>query len=165
MRALVCVASKHGSTLGVGKAVGARLNRLGLAVDMRPPEAITTVAPYDVVILGSALYANRMMPSMATLTQRWGDALGNATVYLFISGPLDPGPVEGIPVPKDARDLAAYIGARETQLFAGRMEPRELRPTERAVMRMIGARAGDYRDFPAIEAWADKIAREIGAIS
>ncbi|MCL2803507.1 MAG: flavodoxin domain-containing protein [Micrococcales bacterium] len=162
MRALVCVASKHGSTLQVGQAIERRLAAHGLEVDLMSPEAVTSLEGYDVVVLGSALYANRMMPAMAAFTHRWGEALARLPAYLFTSGPLDPGPVDGIPLPRDARDLAAFIGAREAKLFAGSMAPAGLKATERAVMRMIGARGGDYRDFAQIEEWADAIARSTG---
>lgn len=164
MRVLVCVASKHGATLGIGIAISRRLGEHGFQVEECLPSTVSSLDEYQAVVLGSALYSNRMMPSMTAFADRWGDTLAQLQTYLFISGPFELGVVDDLPLPKDARDLAASIGAREVRLFAGRLVPSELRATERAVMRMIGARAGDYRDFAAIERWADQIALGMSAL-
>jgi len=161
MRVLVCVASKHGATLGLGHVVARRLGEHDLQPQVRLPAAVTDLDEYHAVVLGSALYANRMMPTLTAFAHRWGEALAAMPTYLFNSGPLDLGPVNDLPLPKDSRDLAARIGARDVQLFAGRLLPNDLRASERAVMRMIGARAGDFRDFKAVAAWADAIAQDL----
>jgi menaquinone-dependent protoporphyrinogen oxidase len=41
------------------------------------------------------------------------------------------------------------------------VEPAELGFMERLAVRAVHAPAGDYRDWEAIRAWADRIAREL----
>jgi len=164
MRVLLCVASKHGATLGIGHAIARRLGEHDLEPQVRLPATVTSLDGYEAVVLGSALYANRMMPSLTAFALRWAETMAQLPTYLFNSGPLDMGPVGDLPLPKDSRDLAAQLGVRDSQLFAGRVIPSELRATERTVLRMIGARAGDYRDFDEIDRWADSIARDLVSV-
>ncbi|MDR1798484.1 MAG: flavodoxin domain-containing protein [Bifidobacteriaceae bacterium] len=161
MKALITVASKHGATLGIAETIAGRLRAYGIGASLYPPATVTTLQGYDAVLLGSALYANRLMPAMGAFVARWSHQLATLPTYVFVSGPLDSAGTDLIPVPKDVRDIARVIAARRVRLFPGRMDFETLKPTERAVMRMIGAKAGDYRDFSAIEDWADTLATEL----
>ncbi|MDR1442686.1 MAG: flavodoxin domain-containing protein [Bifidobacteriaceae bacterium] len=158
MKALITVASKHGATLELGRAMAEVLEERGLAVDLSPPEKVKSLGGYDLIILGSGVYANKMLPTMTALCYRWGDQLSARPVYLFCSGPLDAAPGQTALVPYEARDLARQVGAHSVKLFGGRMELSELRPAERALMRMSGAKAGDYRDWDEVLRWAGEVA-------
>ncbi|MDR1825673.1 MAG: flavodoxin domain-containing protein [Bifidobacteriaceae bacterium] len=161
MKALITVASKHGATLGIAETIAGRLRAHGIATEMVSPASVTTLDGVDAVLIGSALYANRMLPAIGAFAGRWDALLPGLATWVFVSGPLDSGEVDSIPVPKDVRDLAFRISAPAPKLFPGRMNPETLKPTERAVMRMIGAKAGDYRDFTSIEEWADGVAERL----
>ncbi|MDR1186803.1 MAG: flavodoxin domain-containing protein [Bifidobacteriaceae bacterium] len=163
MKALITVASKHGSTLELGRAIAAVLEERGIEVDLVAPQRVGSLAEYEAVILGSAVYANKMLPTMTALCYRWGDQLAGRLVYLFCSGPLGVKPREFDPLPHDARGLARQLGARSTRLFGGRVELGELKPTERALMRMIGAKPGDYRDPHEVRRWAKEVADDMTA--
>ena len=74
-------------------------------------------------------------------------------VWLFSSGPVGdpPRPAED---PKDVPALAETVGAYGHRVFAGRLHRQELGVFERLVAAAMGAKDGDYRDWPSIRAWA-----------
>jgi menaquinone-dependent protoporphyrinogen oxidase len=53
------------------------------------------------------------------------------------------------------------FAARDHRVFAGIVEMAGVPLWGRLLYRMTGARAGDHRDWPAIEAWATGIATDL----
>jgi menaquinone-dependent protoporphyrinogen oxidase len=116
------------------------------------------------------------------------DALAAKPLWLFSSGPL-PGsskdkqaddPIENALGPADGpgsggrkkiEALSAATGPRDHRVFMGRYDPDDSAKNlperfMKSFMRVIPAirdvlPAGDYRDWAAIEAWADGIATEL----
>src|SRR5450759_4944121 len=88
-RVLVAYATKHGSTREIAEYIARTLRDPGVQTAVASARSVKDVAPYDAVILGSALYAahwrrdaNRFVTGhLATLQVR--------PVWLFSSGPLD----------------------------------------------------------------------------
>jgi menaquinone-dependent protoporphyrinogen oxidase len=58
----------------------------------------------------------------------------------------------------DASDVITATGAIEHRLFAGKLDKSELGRLERAMVRMVRAPEGDYRDFGEVSHWAADIA-------
>ncbi|MDR0365914.1 MAG: flavodoxin domain-containing protein [Bifidobacteriaceae bacterium] len=160
MKALVAVASKHGATLEMGRHLGDALAECGVEATVCPADQVTSLRNFDFVVLGTAVYANKMLPQMTALCYRFSDHLAHRPVYLFCSGPVDAAHPETVPMPMDARDLVRRVGVRGAKTFGGRLSFDLLRPTERALMRMVGARAGDYRDWDTVEDWARWVAED-----
>jgi menaquinone-dependent protoporphyrinogen oxidase len=161
MKALMTVASKHGSTLELGRAIAEVMTGRGIEIDFHPPERVRSLSAYEAVILGSGVYANKMLPTMTALCYRWGDQLAARLVYFFCAGPLDASERTLLLLPHDIRDLARQVGARAVKQFGGRMSLGELKSTERALMRMVGAKPGDYRDWDEALRWAGEISDDI----
>jgi menaquinone-dependent protoporphyrinogen oxidase len=162
MRVLVAVASKHGSTTQIGAAIGAALIDAGLSADVVPVEDVTTVLPYDAVIVGSGVYMGRWIDSAHRFCTAFEGDLVNRPVWLFSSGPIGnpPKPVEG---PAEVAQLVSATRALGHRVFAGNLDKRELGFGERAVIAAVKAPTGDYRPWDDIEAWATEIAHELSA--
>ncbi len=156
---LVVAASKHGATAQIADAIAARLaSRLpGAVVDRRAAEQVDSFDGVDAVVLGSAVYLGRWRQSARDLIDRHESRLRAIPVWLFSSGPVgdEPRPHEE---PADAARLVRRIGAVEHTTFSGRIDATELNLPERLVVRAVKAPVGDYRDWPAVEEWADRIA-------
>ncbi|HEY7598798.1 MAG TPA: hypothetical protein VH741_02635, partial [Candidatus Limnocylindrales bacterium] len=60
--------------------------------------------------------------------------------------------------PADVPELVAAVNARGHRVFAGDLERDQLGLGERAVVRLVGAPYGDFRDWGAIRAWGEEIA-------
>jgi menaquinone-dependent protoporphyrinogen oxidase len=60
--------------------------------------------------------------------------------------------------PVDLTELLAATRAREHRLFAGKLVRKQLAFPERAIVSALRVPDGDFRDWPAITAWAAGIA-------
>ena len=162
MHILVTAASKHGATDEVAEAIAQRLEASGFTVDRIAPADVTTVEPYDAVVVGSAIYILQWMPEAHDFMQRFKDELRGKPVWAFSVG------IDGVPKfsEEDASrvgPLLAHVNCRELRTFPGRYKPALLSLRERSVARLAGVVEGDFRDWDAINAWADDIAAQLRA--
>jgi menaquinone-dependent protoporphyrinogen oxidase len=162
MRALVTAASKHGSTADIAAAVASGLRKRGLEADLLAPESVDDLTPYDVVVIGSAVYAGRWMKEAKEFVERHASALRWREVWLFSSGPLGD-PPEKVEEPVDVVALLGDSGARGHAVFSGRLDPHDLGLGERLVARAVHAPQGDFRDWKDIDEWAARIVHAVGA--
>jgi len=63
MKVLVAVASKHGSTHEIGKAIAAELQTAGHATEAHSIEDAPSVSRYEAIIVGSAAYMGKRLSS------------------------------------------------------------------------------------------------------
>jgi menaquinone-dependent protoporphyrinogen oxidase len=175
MRVLVAYATRHGATAGIAERVAAALTAAGMPAEARPVEDVKDVEPYDAVVLGGAAYMFHWLKAAVTFA-RHRNELAARPVWLFSSGPLgtDLADKDGKNVleasrPKEFGEPTKLLHPRGEQVFFGAYDP-DAPPVglgERLVRHMPAARAamptGDFRDWPAIDAWAGKIAAELGA--
>ena len=78
-------------------------------------------------------------------------------VWLFSSGPLGDEATAKIDDPRQLAELTELTGAEGHQMFFGKIDRADLAMGERAVMKMVKAPYGDFRDWEAIKRWADEI--------
>lgn len=156
MHILVTAASKHGATDEVADAIAKRIEASGITVDRLAPADVTSVADYDAVIVGSATYILQWMPEAHDFMECFKDQLPVGQVWAFSVG------MNG--VPKHSKQdgsrvgpLLTHVKCRELRTFPGRYKPSLLSLRERSVARLAGVVEGDFRDWEAIERWADEI--------
>jgi menaquinone-dependent protoporphyrinogen oxidase len=152
MNVLVAYASKHGATTEIAEALGRELCARGIDADVTRAEEVDGVGEYDAVVLGSAVYMGHWLPAAQALA----DELDGVPVWLFSSGPLGdpPRPEE----PPNLGGLEERVHAHGHRVFAGRLRRADLSLPERAIVRMVKAPEGDYRDWDDVAAYADEIA-------
>lgn len=167
-RVLVSAASKHGSTAEIAQAIGDVLSSHGIAVALLPPEAVESVAGYDAVILGSAVYSGHWMSSAEGLASRSAELLANRPVWLFSSGPVGrPGGKLAKAMGGDPLELAsvrAVTHARDHRMFAGKLDPANLAVPQRLALSMFRSMRGDFRPWQEIRGWAEEIAQDLAKI-
>ncbi|MGV9560429.1 flavodoxin domain-containing protein [Streptomyces sp. NPDC003401] len=154
---LVAYATKNGSTAQIAQAVAETLRKDGLAAEALPAGSVTDVAPYDAVVVGGGLYAGRWHKDARRFVRRHRRALTGRPVWFFSSGPLDPSASErDIPPVRGVRRAMDRLDVDGHATFGGRLEE----GAEGRVARMIvrSGKGGDFRDFVAIEAWAEGVA-------
>jgi menaquinone-dependent protoporphyrinogen oxidase len=164
MKLLIAVSSKHGSTREIAGAIGEIVRDAGVQVAVVDAQDVESVAPYDALIVGSALHWGRWMGPARDLVNGSADALRTRPVWLFSSGPLG----QGIVDPADAAEgmkLLELVGAREHRVFAGKADKQVLGFVERRIVSMVKSPWGDHRDWPAIRAWAMSIATELTTVA
>jgi menaquinone-dependent protoporphyrinogen oxidase len=162
MKALVTVASKHGSTDEIGRVIADSLRAAGIEVDVSAPERVASVDDYDAVVVGSALYMGRWLGPAREFVRGQADSLRARPVWLFASGP-----VTGKEDAADAAEghkLLELVGARDVRVFPGKLDRNGLGFGERTIVRMIKSPWGDYRPWDSIREWATSIATAIKAV-
>jgi menaquinone-dependent protoporphyrinogen oxidase len=155
-RVLVTSASKHGSTLDIADVIAGVLNRRGLDVVDAPIDEVSDVAGFDAAVIGSAVYVGKWMGEAVEFAERHAVALSAIPVWLFSSGPLGD-PLRPDVDPVTIAELMPRVEAREHRLFPGKLDPAQLGMGEKLIVGMVRAPSGDYRDFGAVERWANEI--------
>jgi menaquinone-dependent protoporphyrinogen oxidase len=166
LRVLISAASRHGSTSEIARVIGDTLAGKGIEVEIVPPEAVDSVAGYDAVVLGSAVYYGHWLITARDFVGRFRDELAARSVWLFSSGPVgDPArrlvrlmgqePAEIALISRDIRPRGHHV-------FAGRLDPRLLSLAERATLLVFRDVRGDFRDWAEIRQWADGITADLG---
>ena len=184
---LIVHASRHGATAGIAERIGDVLANRGLTVFVAPATAMSDPATYDAIVVGGAVYAGSWVKEGTAYLDRYAPILARRPTWLFSSGPLKGSTKEpSAPVDEVERALGPLTGPgsggrRKLEALAERIGPREHRVfdgvfdpdsppanlPERIIRLMPGAKnilpAGDFRDWPAIEAWAAEIATTLDA--
>jgi menaquinone-dependent protoporphyrinogen oxidase len=162
MNVLVAYASKRGSTQEVAEAVAATLREHGLSVDLQPASAVRTLAPYEGVVLGGALYTGRWHSDARAFLQQHRHVLTTKPVAVFAMGPrtLDDHEVAASRIQLDkALAKTPRVTPTSVAIFGGVVDPAQLRfPFNRIP-------ASDARDWDAIESWAAEVAASFAGLA
>lgn len=175
MDVLVAYATRHGATRGIAERIAARLNAAAdLAAVVMPIDEVDDVEQYGAVVVGGATYMFQWARTATRFVRRHQEELARRPVWLFSSGPLGTDLVDedGTDVRKAARprefdELHELVEPEDEAVFFGAYDP-DAPPiglAERIVRRLPAARealpAGDFRDWPRIDAWAYGIAARL----
>lgn len=176
MTVLVAYATRHGSTAGIAERIAQGLQSNGVEAEVRPVEEVDQVEGYDAVVLGGAAYMYHWLKDATSFARRHREELSRRPVWLFSSGPLGTDAVdkEGRDVletsrPKEFDELTELLKPQGEKVFFGAWDP-EAPPKglgERLMHLAPAAKealpAGDFRDWPEIDAYAAAIAAQIKA--
>ncbi|HEY7020247.1 MAG TPA: flavodoxin domain-containing protein [Ktedonobacterales bacterium] len=161
MTVLVTYASKHGSTEEIAERITATLRRSGIETDLQPVEAVRDVEPYAAIVLGSAIYYGSWLKEAREFVHHYEAALATRPVWLFSSGPLGVEVKDAEPQPKEYAEFKESVRPRDPRIFFGALDYSQLSFMERMVVKGVRAPEGDFRDWPAIEEWAESIAHAL----
>jgi len=155
---LVAFASKHGSTAEIAEVVADELRRRGLRADCRPAGEAKTLAGYDAVVLGSAVYMKRWQHDARRLLHRHARELAAMPFWIFSSGPFGEHPDPAWAEPPRVVKEAESLGARDHVVFGGRLplEPKGF--IEKAMVRDTPPKVSDLRDWEQIRDWTAGVA-------
>ena len=174
MPVLVGYASKHGATRGIAERIAARLVDGGRDARLVPIANVGNPAAYSAFVLGSAVYMGRWRKEASEFIRQNSALLSTRPVWLFCSGPLGTATTDdqGRDVMDSSRPgefdgFEASIAPRDLTVFRGALDPRERDGGSWLLRRLPAGRRllpeGDFRDWAAIEAWAEGIAAELPA--
>ncbi|MGW3658272.1 flavodoxin domain-containing protein [Streptomyces sp. NPDC005151] len=119
-KVLVACGTTNGSTAQIAEAVAAALRHDGLTVEALPAGLVASVASYDAVVVGGALYAGPWHKDARRFVRRHRRSLAECPVWFFSSGPLDASAVERtIPPVPGVEQAMARLGVKEHVTFGG----------------------------------------------
>lgn len=172
MSILVAYASKHGATREVAERIAAKLQAAGQEAESRPVQSAGDLAARDAFVIGSAVYMGSWMREATQFVRRNRALLAGRPAWLFSSGPLgtaatdDQGrDLRDAAVPKEIAEFQEAIQPRDHRVFFGALNHRKFGFAERLLSALPAARTllpeGDFRDWSEMEAWAERIAKEM----
>jgi menaquinone-dependent protoporphyrinogen oxidase len=169
---LVAYASRYGSTKSVAEFMANRLRDDGIQATATSVEDQPDLAQFDAFVVGSAVYMGHWLKPAVRFVREGSEVLSKRPTWLFSSGPLGPASTKahedtgaGSAEPVELEEMRAAIGPRAHEVFDGALTLDRLSLGHRAIRLMPAGRAllpeGDFRPWPAIEAWVDDIAHQL----
>lgn len=160
-RVLVAYASKMGSNAEIAAAITAVLVEAGLDAEAVPARDVKEVDPYDVIVLGSALYAAHWQRDANRFVAKRRELLKAKRIYLWSSGPLDwTLAVKDLPPTANVLEIMGDVPFLAHRTFGGRLDA-SLPGVDEQILRTH--QVGDFRDWEAVRAYARLIAERATA--
>lgn len=161
MTVLVAYASKHGSTQGIAERITEKLRQMGKEAEARSVDTVKDPGSYEAFVIGSAIYYGTWLKEATEWVHQNQAVLAGRPVWLFSSGPLGTEVKDTEQQPREMAEFQKLIKPRDHRVFFGSLDHNKLSFTERMVLKAVRAHEGDYRDWEAIDAWAESIARDL----
>jgi len=155
---LIAYASKYGATREVAEKIAQRLQKAGKQAEAKSVKEIADLGKPEGVIVGSALYQGGWLPEATAFVRKNAAALSRIPTWLFSVGPLAT-EVDDEEQPIELAEFRDKIAHKHHAVFHGALDHSKLDRSDRITMKAAGARDGDFRDWDAIGAWVDQIAK------
>jgi menaquinone-dependent protoporphyrinogen oxidase len=162
---LVAYASKAGSTAEVAAFIARKLAEAGLAVDLRRTRSVRSLESYGAVVVGSAIRAGHWLADGSDFVKAHREALARRkTAFFTLCMTLQQdSPANREKVAGYLKPVREVLEPQWIEFFAGKMDYGRLGLGTRLIVKAMKVPEGDFRDWNAIGAWADRLANEIPA--
>lgn len=164
-RILVTYSTAAGSTADIAERIAQVLRSAGSTVQRLPTSAVPDVEGVDALVVGSAVHDMAWLaPSIEVLRRAAGS--GTPAVWCFSVGGVHPHgrltrALAALEVRRVGQQFPVGLRSRDHRLFGGVVELADVPLWGRLFFRMIGGKAGDRRDWAAVETWATGIAETL----
>jgi len=165
---LVAYASKCGSTAEVAHKVGQVLSQSGAEVEVRSAREVRNMEDYDAVVMGTAIRMGRPVGEITSFAKKFSKELAQLPTAVFSMG-LSMKEDTAENRAETAKFIAPLVeqlpGKKSTAMFGGKFDLNTVSPILRFMLSKdtSGAMApGDYRDWNAIDSWANSLPAELG---
>jgi menaquinone-dependent protoporphyrinogen oxidase len=163
---LVTYATLANSTAEVAQAIGQRLRDTGAEVDVYPAGMVVDMRPYRAAVVGSGVRWGKPYEEAVTFLKERQQALRKIpTAYFIVCGTMREDTEE------NRRRASSYMDALRAsapgvqpfamELFGGRVEGEKVSLLLRFMLKLKKKRAGDYRNWDAIRAWAEELGNRL----
>ncbi len=166
-KVLVAFASTHGSTQEVAEDVAATLRAHGLEVDLQPMRNVRTLDGYRAVVLGAPLYMFHLHKDAQNFLSKHQNVLKNGLpAAIFAGGSIENADAEESKEVRKQLDqeLAKFSWFQPVavEVIGGRFDPANLRFPWNLIPALKMRPPSDFRDWPAIRAWAGSLPCQFG---
>jgi menaquinone-dependent protoporphyrinogen oxidase len=163
---LVAYASAFGATEGVADAVATTLRRRGFTVETRRVQDVDDVSTYSAVVIGGAIQYDTWITEARRFVAAHQEALSGIPVAYFLTCLVLAR--RSVGASSQAAGYAATLAGLSDRVspvsigqFAGALHfsrmPRVMVLAFKVASLVLRVGEGDYRDWKAIDAWADAL--------
>lgn len=155
---LVTYATRHGSTHEIAEAIREVIGKD--LVDLRKIEDVSTVTPYQAVIIGSAIERHQWLPEAVDFVKFHADALRQIPVaYFAVSVTMREDTPANRQLVKHYLDpVCQIVKPVDIGLFGGALHYDQVSLFSQLMLRLRRLPEGDFRDWKAIRDWAGHLA-------
>jgi menaquinone-dependent protoporphyrinogen oxidase len=163
MKILITYSSRHGATEEIAIAIYEEIAKRYNETHLKEVGKVGDISGFDVVILGSAVYAGSWRRDAATFASENKSQLKKVKLWTFSSGPVgEPKENQKIePIGPSIIKLMEELKPMEHKIFSGNLDKSKLNFAEKGIIKIVKATYGDYRDFDEIRSWATSISHEL----
>jgi len=162
-RILVAYATRYGSTAEVAEVIGEELRKESVAVDVRSVNDLEDLSPYRAAIIGSPIYMGKWLPETQVFIEKNQQILRTIPVAYFAVGLTASGDDPDLLRKAEASmdQVRMLVNPVEIGVFPGRLESDRLSLADRTIIKLVGSKAGDFRNLDAVRAWAQAVREKI----
>jgi menaquinone-dependent protoporphyrinogen oxidase len=168
MRVLVGYGSRFGSTRDIANRIAGAVRADGTDVDVCSVGEIPHLDRYGAVVFGSGVYDGSWTAEATEFMRRHAAVLARKPVWLFSVGSFgDRHPIVGGLMKKEPKEISEFehkLHPRDYRVFAGVIDLDHWPAWGRLLFKALGGHAGDNRQWPDVDAWAEEIAHEVRAV-
>lgn len=159
---LVTYATVAGSTEEVAIRIKDQLCKAGLQVSIAEVSQVKSTKEYQGVVIGSGIYAGHWIKSADEFLKKNKEELKTKKIaYFFLCLLLkDDTPENRKKVAEYLKDERELITPISEGHFAGKGDSSKLSFTQRQFAKMMKMPEGDFRNWKAIESWAQELAKK-----
>lgn len=159
-RILIACATKYGSTYEIAEFMGDELKKTGLSADVYAARDVNDVSGYNMIVIGSPVYAGKWLPEATGMVKRNLAGLREKKVAFFSAGISMK---DDTPENRDKLKEASEEALREIKpvlegFFAGKMTYRKLSIPHKIMVKAVKAPEGDFRNWRQIREWTLSLA-------
>lgn len=160
-KALVVYATRCGSTKRVAEIISDELAKNGYTAELTTPDKSRAVAPYDLVVVGTAIRAGKCMSEAQGFLKAKSNELAAKKTSLFVVCLTMKDDNDKARAEADAyfKPLESLVKPASKGMFAGAMDFAKVPFLLRPILKKMGTPEGDFVDEGKIRDWARKLAK------
>jgi menaquinone-dependent protoporphyrinogen oxidase len=157
--ALVCYATKYGSTRRIASIIAEELIRAGIEITLSPITLVRDPGTFDAVVIGSPLYMGKWLVEAREFITGFRVKLQTRPVAVFTVGySFRDQMKEDIESGGEAATyVRTYIAPVMEGYFAGNVDPDSMDLADREITMLAGVSPGDFTNPEAVRAWAGRL--------
>lgn len=166
---LVTYASRGGSTAGVAEAIANTLTEQGILVELYPMQEVHDLSAYSAVVAGSAIQMDKWLPEAMQFIKQHQDELAQIPVATFtvcMALALRNDDKTKTKIASQVQAIREMVMPVSEDFFAGVLNLSKVPSIPFQLLARFGIllgfwSEGDYRDWDAIQQWANSLAEQL----
>ncbi len=152
---LVVYSTKAGSTEETAIYIGKELEKLGAHADVITAAEVKSISGYKAVIVGGPIYMGQWHKESTAFVEKFQTDLKNVnTAYFFLCLSVKEN------TPEKQSEVSGYLAKQRSLVepaaegrFPGKLDSSRLSFFHKMIIKMIGSKEGDFRDWALVSKW------------